>query len=114
MSGFIENAILWTLALYGLFEIIKTFIYIFTYKIESVDGIKIIIATQNQEKDIEAIIRSLIFKIIYGKEDNIKEIILTDLNSHDNTKEILMRLSEDYEFVKYMELADWNEIYIKN
>ena len=31
MSDFILNGILWVLALYGLFEIIKTIIYTYTY-----------------------------------------------------------------------------------
>ena len=114
MLGFVENAILWTLALYGLFEIIKTIIYFYTYKIKNTDGIKIIIATKNQEENIEGIMRLLIFKIIYGKEDLIKEIILTDLNSYDKTKDILIRLSEEYECVKYMDLTDLENNIITN
>ena len=40
---FILNTIFWTLALYGLFEIIKTIIYITTYTKMQSDGIYIII-----------------------------------------------------------------------
>ena len=50
---FILNTILWTLALYGLFEIIKTIIYISTYTKMQPDGIHIIIAVKNQEEKIE-------------------------------------------------------------
>ena len=42
MLIFIGNTILWTLAIYGLFEIIKTIIYIFSYTNLKSDGIYII------------------------------------------------------------------------
>ena len=53
MTDFLVNAALWTLALYGLFEIIKTIIYIFTYTNMKADGIYLIIAAKNQEDKIE-------------------------------------------------------------
>ena len=90
---FILNTIFWTLALYGLFEIIKNIIYISTYtKIKS-DGIYLIIAVKNQEEKIEGFLRSIIFKILYGKEDWIKNIIVADLKSDDSTKEIAKKIS---------------------
>ena len=52
MLNFILNGILWTLALYGLFEIIKNIIYICTYTNLKSDGIYIIIAAKNQENKI--------------------------------------------------------------
>lgn len=106
MSGFVENAILWTLALYGLFEIIKTIIYICTYKIGKECEADIIIAAKNQEQNIEGMLRSIIFRILNEKETFIDKIILTDLNSRDNTKEILKKLSEDYECVRFVENID--------
>ena len=53
MWNFILTSSVWTLALYGLFEIIKNIIYICSYtKIKS-DGIYMVIAVKNQEKKIE-------------------------------------------------------------
>ena len=49
---FILNTIFWTLALYGLFEIIKNIIYITTYTNFKSDGIYLIIAVKNQEEKI--------------------------------------------------------------
>ena len=43
---FIINIIFWTLALYGLFEIIKNIIYISTYTNFKSDGIYVIIAVK--------------------------------------------------------------------
>ena len=48
----------------------------------------------------------MLFKILYGKEENIKDIIVTDLNSTDKTKEIVNKMSTDYECVK---IINWKE-----
>ena len=103
---FILNTIFWTLALYGLFEIIKNIIYISTYTKMKSDGIYLIIAVKNQEDKIEGFLRSIIFKILYGKEDWIKNIIVADLKSDDNTKEIAKKISSDYECLN---VITWKE-----
>ena len=86
MGNFIINSLLWTFALYGLFELIKQIIYMCTYTNLKEDGIYVIIAVKNQEEKIEGFLRSIMFKILYGKEEEIKDIIVTDLNSKDKTK----------------------------
>ena len=95
---FIFKTIFWTLAFYGLFEITKNIIYIFTYtKLRS---------AKNQENKIECVLRSILFKILYGKEDYFKNIIFSDLESTDNTEEIVKKLSEEYECLK---VISWKE-----
>ena len=106
MENFIINLILWTLALYGLFELVKQAINIITYTNLSADGIYLIIGVKNQEEKIEGFLRSSLFKILYGKEEYIKDIIVADLGSTDKTKEIVNRLSLDYECVK---ITNWKE-----
>ena len=106
MIDFILHVIFWTLALYGLFELIKNIIYLYTYTNLKSEGIYIIVAVKNQEDKIEGFMRSFLFKILYGKEDYLKNIIVTDLESSDNTKEILKKLSDDYEIIK---VANWKE-----
>ena len=106
MENFIVNSILWTLALYGLFELVKQVINIITYTNLSADGIYLIIGVKNQEEKIEGFLRSSLFKILYGKEEYIKDIIVADLGSTDKTKEIANRLSLDYECVK---ITNWKE-----
>ncbi len=106
MLNYILNGILWVLALYGLFEIIKTIIYTYTYTNLKADGIYVIVAAKNQEKKIEGFLRSLLFRIIYGKEENIKDVIVVDLNSTDETKSILEKLSTDYNEIK---MSNWRE-----
>ena len=106
MADFIINGILWTLALYGLIEIIKTLIYIFTYTNLKTDGIYLIVAVKNQQEKIEGFLRTVLFRILYGKEENIKEVIITDLDSQDETVDILKRLQKDYDCIK---VTNWKD-----
>ena len=106
MFGFIGNTLLWTLAIYGLFEIIKTIIYIWSYTNLKSDGIYIIIAAKNQEEKIEGILRSILFKILYGKEEIIKDVIVTDLDSKDSTKEIINKFQKECDYIK---VTNWRE-----
>lgn len=110
MLDFILNGIFWVLALYGLFEIIKNIIYICTYTNFKSDGIYIIIATKNQENKIEGFLRTLIFRIMYGKEDCVKDVIVTDLNSTDDTMKILNKLAKDYDNIKVMNWKECKEV----
>ena len=106
MGDFILNSILWTLALYGLIEIIKTIINIYTYTNLKSDGIYIIVAVKNQEDKIEGFLRNFLFRIIYGKEESVKDIIVADLDSTDDTINILNKLQKDYDEIK---VANWKE-----
>lgn len=109
MQEFIINAVIWILALYGLIEIIKTIIYIYTYTNLNSDGIYVIIATKNQEEKIEVFLRTTIFKI-YGKEEIPKNIVITDLDSKDNTLKIIKKLQEEYGFIKFLKWKDCKQL----
>ena len=78
----------------------------FTYVNYKEDGIYIIIAVKNQEEKIEGFLRSTLFKILYGREDYLKNIIVADLKSQDKTKEIARKLSNEYECLK---VISWKE-----
>ena len=106
MLDFIINGIFWVLALYGLFEIIKNIVYICTYTNLKSDGIYVIIAAKNQENKIEGFLRTILFRIMYGKEECVKDVIVTDLNSSDDTMKILEKLSKDYDGIK---VVNWKE-----
>ena len=103
---FILNTIFWTLAIYGFFEIIKNIIDIFTYTKFQSDGIYLIIAVKNQEEKIEGFLRSSLFKILYGKEEYLKNIMVADLKSTDKTKEIAQKLELEYDCLK---VTSWKE-----
>ena len=103
---FVLNTIFWTLAFYGLYELIKNILYISEYTKFKAKGIYLIIAVKNQEDKIEGFLRSSLFKILYGKEEYIKNIIVADLKSDDQTKEIGKKMSKDYEQLK---VISWKE-----
>lgn len=103
---FILNTIFWTLALYGLYEIIKNIIYINTYTKFKSKGIYLIIGVKNQEEIIEGFLRSILFKILYGREEYFRNIIIADLESTDKTKEISKKLAKEYECLK---VVNWKE-----
>ncbi len=106
MAEFILNSILWTLALYGLIEIIKVFIYTFTYKRVDSEGIYLIIAVKNAEQKVEGIIRGILFHNFYVKEEHIQNVIITDLGSTDETARVLEKMKKDYNNIQIM---DWEE-----
>lgn len=103
---FLLNTIFWTLAIYGFFEIVKSIIDIFTYTKFQSNGIYLIIAVKNQEERIEGFLRSSLFKILYGKEDYLKNIIVADLKSQDKTKEIAKKMESQYDCLK---VISWKE-----
>ncbi|MBR3674158.1 MAG: glycosyltransferase [Clostridia bacterium] len=106
MKDFIINCVLWICALYGIIEIIKTLFYIHSCNKIKTDGINIIVTVKNQEDKIEGFLRSLNFRLLYGKEDYIENIIVLDLNSIDNTKKIIENLTNEFSSIK---LINWNE-----
>ena len=110
MFEFIINGIFWVLAIYGLWELMRNIIYTYTYTNLKPDGIYCIIAVKNQEKKIEGFIRSFLFKLIYGKEENLKDVIMVDLNSKDETKKILDKLGKDYDDIKVSNWKDCKDI----
>ena len=95
MLDFIKDSILWILALYGLFEIIKSIVYIFTLTKLRPNGIYTIIAVKNKEEEIEGFLRSFLFKYIYNSDETFQNVIITDLGSTDTTKKILTKLEKD-------------------
>ena len=110
MLEFVLNTVFWTLALYGLFEIVKNIIYISTYTKFQSDGMYLIVAVKNQEEKIEGFLRSILFKILYGKEEYFRNILVVDLKSKDNTKEIIKRLEMEYDNIKVLNWKDCKDM----
>ena len=104
METFI-SILIWTLALYGLFEIIKNIIYICTYTKLNTKGLYLFVGVKNQEENVECFLRNLLFRIIYGKEE-LQNVFVVDLNSKDNTKKIVEKLEKEYNQIK---LINWKE-----
>ena len=110
MLDFIINVIFYTLAIYGLTEILKNIYYIITYTNLKSDGIHVIITVKNQENKIEVFLRTILFRMIYGKEDLINQIIIADLGSTDDTVKIIEKIGKDCDYIKPIKWKDCKEI----
>lgn len=106
MFCFLVNCVFWTLAIYGLIDLIKIGINHIKYKRIESNGLYVIIAAKNQEVQIEGFLRSVIFRILYGKEELSPKVLVTDLDSVDNTKAIMQKMSEDYNEINVIEWED--------
>lgn len=111
MLNFTITCIFWICALYGIIEIIKNLLYIHSCNKIQTDGINLIVTVKNQEDKIEGLLRNLNFRILYGKEDCINNIIVLDLNSSDKTKNIIDKFSNDNSFVKVISWDEFNELF---
>ena len=114
MLNYILNCMLWIFALYGIIEIIKNIIYIHNCNNIKNDGIHLIVGVRNQENKIEGFLRALNFRILYGKEDYIENILVLDLNSTDNTKNIVERFSSDHSNVIFLNWKEFEELFSPN
>ncbi len=106
MINFALNALVYILAIYGIIEIIKKVIYIMDFTNLNEDGIYIIIGAKNQEKQIQGILRPILFKIMYGREEEIKKVIVTDLDSTDKTMQKLKKFKKENDYIK---VVTWKE-----
>ncbi len=111
MVDFIKEAVLWIFAIYGFIEIIKTIKQSIAYTNLKTDKIYFILAVKNQENKIEGIVRSILFRILYGKEETIKNLIIADLNSTDDTFQIATKLENEYDNVKVVKWEECKEIF---
>ena len=110
MANFIFSVLLWTFALYGLFHfVISIFRTYYKFRL-SANGIYVFIAVKNQENKIEGFLRTILFKILYGEEDNVDNVFVIDLNSTDKTADILDMLSSDYDCIKFTDVKHCKEI----
>lgn len=109
MLDFILTSILWILALYGLIEIIKTIIHIHKYPKISFNGTSFVITVHNQENNLEYFLKLFIYKILYYNID-IPEIIIVDLDSTDNTLNILRKFAKDFYFINVLTFDEYKNI----
>ena len=109
MQNFVLTSILWILALYGLLEIIKNIMHIHNYPKISFNGTSFIITVHNQENNIEYFLRLFIYKMLYYNL-SIPEVIIVDLDSTDNTLNILRAFSRDFCFIKVLTFEEYKSM----
>lgn len=99
--------IIWVLAVYGFIELLISLFNSVILINKNFNDMYILIAVKNQEESIEGIIRTIIFKNIYYKnEDLFNNIVIADMGSTDNTLRILRNLTREYSFLKVIDCKD--------
>jgi hypothetical protein len=110
----IFQIIIWVLAIYGFIEIVMSLLNSYVLVNNNLDDMYIFIAVKNREESIESIVRTIVFKnIYYRNEELFSNIIIADMGSTDRTLDILRKLAREYEFLRILECKD-NESYIDN
>ena len=97
MGNFIINSLLWTFALYGLFELIKQIIYMCTYTNLKEDGIYVIIAVKNQEEKIEGFLSFKIHHYLHHDRDTgeiVELIVLPEKRNLKIGKQLIEKIEE--------------------
>ena len=111
MLNFIQYAILWTLAIFGAFEIIHTIINSHFHSKEKIDKSRliVIVKVKDGENYIEGLIRDIILEIESENDDYIKKILIIDEGSEDETNEIIRKMESDYSYIKVVNWDDYNQ-----
>lgn len=97
MVEFIMQLIIWILCIYGLFSIIQDCVNFNTYK-KLEENIKFVMTVKNVENGIEEYIREL----TYGR-NFYNNLVVIDLESEDDTLEILHKLEKEKFNMKVLE-----------
>ena len=97
MVEFIMQLIIWILCIYGLFSIIQDCVNFNTYK-KLEENIKFVMTVKNVENGIEEYIRELTF----GR-NFYNTLVVIDLESEDDTLEILHKLEKEKFNMKVLE-----------
>ncbi len=109
MLNYILNTFLWTFFFYGLFHFLFSLFSSIRHFKNTNQGIYLFIAVKNQEDEIEGFVRSLLYQFFLHPE-KYNQIYLVDLNSTDQTSDILKKISKDYLSVQCTNLSNCQKI----
>lgn len=107
MLDFVVQLIIWILCIYGLFSIIQDCVNFNTYK-KIEENVKFVMTVKNVENGIEEYIREL----TYGR-NFYNNLVVIDLDSTDDTIQILHRLEKEKFNMKVMNKDEGME-YLSN
>ena len=98
------KSIITVLVIYALINIFqKTISAIFCREPYKNENVFIVIKVKNQEKKLEGVIRSIIWKNLnVSRGGYIPNILIVDTGSEDSTPIIAEKLSKDYSFIFFV------------
>jgi cellulose synthase/poly-beta-1,6-N-acetylglucosamine synthase-like glycosyltransferase len=100
------------LAAYGMLVLILGAIDLIRFKIASDrPKVRIVILVQNAQEQIEFIVRNVVVKDYASKILSDKKIIFMDINSEDDTAELLEKLQQCYPSIEVVQYKDKDKIF---
>ncbi len=112
MYQIVFKTIITFFVIYALLDIvIRVTDYIFGRDRDLTENTFIVVKVLNQEKNLEYIIRSIIWKnLTAAKGGKLPTLLIVDMGSTDDTQEIASRLARDYPFIHYTDIEDYENI----
>lgn len=97
------QAVITVLVIYAVINIIgKLIVAVFSPEPYNNKDAFVVIKVKNQERNIEGVVRSVIWQNLkISKGGYIPNILIVDTGSEDNTKEISEKLCSQYSFIFY-------------
>jgi len=112
MLNNIFEGLIYIFAVYGAVTIIFNFInFVIRYRSVENKGVKLVLIVKNQEKTIEGIIRNIYSKDTTGRMMCSERVTVLDMNSADQTLEILKKLEQDYEHLDVLTENERDKIF---
>lgn len=101
MMDILSRTFITFFAIYGLTQLIRDIVLLFA-KGRSSPKATVVVKVLNAEESLEAVIRSLVWKIIAFTDGSfMPDILIVDMGSSDSTCEIAKRLCKNYSFISY-------------
>ena len=112
MYAIVFKTIITFLAVYAVLDIvIRIGDIFFDGGKDSSERVFIVVKVLNREKNLEYIIRGIIWKALNNaKGGNLPNVLIVDMGSDDETSTIAKKLAHDYSFIYYTDNADFDEV----
>ncbi len=111
MYEIVFNTVITFFVVYAILDIvIRVADAIFGKKADDGERTFVVVKVLNQEKNLEYIVRSIIWKnITAAKGGRLPTVLIVDMGSTDDTPEIARRLEQDYPFIHYTDSEDYEK-----
>lgn len=109
MNIFLE-ALMWFFALFGFVHLCKYIIEWLYLHLGGQDNPLIVVTVRNQQDSVEGILRSIVWNSLNNNSDRcVPNILVVDMGSTDDTRIILDKLAEEYQFIAVTDKEGYSE-----
>lgn len=108
MLNVIFKTIITFLAAYAVIDIVMRLFGVFFEPAADGNDVFVVIKVRNREKDLEYIVRSIIWKnLSEAKGGFVPSVLIVDMGSDDGTEAIARKLADDYSFIYYVTCEEY-------